>query len=221
MMNAKAAVTYATLVVASLSLGYLAGVKNRKVTIPTTSSVAPAAKATQPENSVVEPDGFSDEGGNESDDSDASSDADGDIAALRVEDDDNCKMVLVVRTDLGMTSGKIAAQCSHAALACYKTLQAKNPAVRIILSTADSLDIIFHPQMLRRWERDGQTKVALKCDNEEEMLVMQAQAQSLNLCARSIQDAGRTQIAAGSRTVLGITGPARLVNQITGKLRLL
>lgn len=78
---------------ASLSLGYLAGVKNRKVTIPTTSSVAPAAKATQPENSVVEPDGFSDEGGNESDDSDASSDADGDITALRVEDDDNCKMV--------------------------------------------------------------------------------------------------------------------------------
>ncbi|PPQ98271.1 hypothetical protein CVT26_013539 [Gymnopilus dilepis] len=42
---------------------------------------------------------------------------------------------------------------------------------------------------------------------------------------------GRTQIAAGSRTVLGIIaqeihsdgviGPGRLVNQITGKLRLL
>ena len=32
---------------------------------------------------------------------------------------------------------------------------------------------------------------------------------------------GRTQIAAGSRTVLGILGSARLVNQVTGKLRLL
>ncbi|KIM48407.1 hypothetical protein M413DRAFT_440131 [Hebeloma cylindrosporum] len=112
-------------------------------------------------------------------------------------------MVLVVRTDLGMSSGKIAAQCSHAALACYKTLQAKNPA------------------MLRQWERAGQTKVALQCGSEEELLILQAQAQSLNLCARSIQDAGRTQIAAGSRTVLGIAGPARLINQITGKLRLL
>lgn len=60
--------------------------------------------------------------------------------------------------------------------------------------------------MLKRWERDGsviakcpllfmltckysQTKVALRCENEEELLLMQAQAQSLNLCARSIQDA--------------------------------
>ena len=33
------------------------------------------------------------------------------------------KLVLVVRTDLGMTKGKIAAQCSHATLACFKTLQ--------------------------------------------------------------------------------------------------
>ncbi|KAF8203262.1 peptidyl-tRNA hydrolase [Pholiota molesta] len=86
-----------------------------------------------------------------------------------------------------MTSGKIAAQ--HAALACYKTLQTKNPT------------------MLRQWERDGQTKVALR-------------SQSLNLCARSIQDA-KNPNAAGSRTVLGIAGPARLINQITGKLRLL
>ena len=68
--------------------------------------------------------------------------------------------------------------------------------------------------------------------------MLEARAQSLKLCARSIQDAsvcilmatiplgslllsGRTQIAAGSRTVLGILGSARLVNQVTGKLRLL
>ena len=30
------------------------------------------------------------------------------------------KMVLLVRTDLGMAKGKVAAQCAHAALACYK-----------------------------------------------------------------------------------------------------
>jgi len=34
-----------------------------------------------------------------------------------------------------------------------------------------------------------QTKIALRCDSEDEMLLLQAQAQSLNICARSIQDA--------------------------------
>ncbi|KAJ3828516.1 peptidyl-tRNA hydrolase [Lentinula raphanica] len=112
-------------------------------------------------------------------------------------------MVLVVRTDLKMSAGKIAAQCSHATLACYKTLSASNPA------------------LLRQWERNGQAKIALKCSSEEELLTLQAQAQSLNLCARSIQDAGRTQVAPGSRTVLGIIGPVKMVNTVTGALRLL
>lgn len=103
-------------------------------------------------------------------------------------DDEECKMVLVVRSDLGMSTGKIAAQCSHATLACYKVLLNTNPVI------------------LRQWERSGQTKVALRCSSEDELLKLQAQAQGLDLCARSIQDAGRTQIAAGSRTVLGIAG---------------
>ncbi|KAJ7293366.1 peptidyl-tRNA hydrolase PTH2-domain-containing protein [Mycena rebaudengoi] len=98
---------------------------------------------------------------------------------------DDCKLVLAVRTDLGMTTGKIAAQCSHAVLACYKTLRAKDPA------------------LLRRWK--GAIFV-LRCADEDQLLTLQAQAQSLNLCARSIQDAGRTQIAAGSTTVLGVMG---------------
>ncbi|EPQ60945.1 peptidyl-tRNA hydrolase [Gloeophyllum trabeum ATCC 11539] len=101
-----------------------------------------------------------------------------------------------------MSAGKIAAH--HATLACYTAMQSSDP------------------ELLRRWEHTGQTKVALRCADEDEMQHLQAQAQSLNLCARSIRDAGRTQIAAGSRTVLGIgPGPARLVNQVTSRLKLL
>jgi hypothetical protein len=51
--------------------------------------------------------------------------------------------VLIVRTDLNMSSGKIAAQCSHATLACYKALSAKNPKVR-------SLGIILGSNLLTR-----------------------------------------------------------------------
>ncbi|KAL3475662.1 peptidyl-tRNA hydrolase PTH2-domain-containing protein [Aspergillus californicus] len=115
------------------------------------------------------------------------------------------KLVLVVRTDLGMTKGKIAAQCSHATLACYKYLVAHSSS----------------SQILRRWESQGQAKIALQTKSEEEMELLQAQAISLGLCARVIQDAGRTQIASGSRTVLGVLGPKSVVDTVTGHLKLL
>ncbi|KAI0651626.1 peptidyl-tRNA hydrolase [Trametes meyenii] len=130
--------------------------------------------------------------------------ADGDLSAVKPSMFEPCKLVLVVRTDLGMSTGKIAAQCGHATLACYKILQKTNPG------------------LLRHWERTGQAKIALKAKSEDELLELEAIAKSLNLAARSILDAGRTEIAAGSRTVLGIgPAPVELINKVTGKLRLL
>ncbi|RUS19680.1 hypothetical protein BC937DRAFT_87111, partial [Endogone sp. FLAS-F59071] len=113
------------------------------------------------------------------------------------------KMVLVVRTDLGMTKGKAAAQCAHAALANFKVMQKTNP------------------EMLSEWEETGHAKITLKCDSEDQMLALRNQARTMGLCAMSIQDAGRTQIAAGSRTVLAIgPGPVKIINDITGHLKL-
>ncbi|CAG8951400.1 hypothetical protein HYFRA_00007314, partial [Hymenoscyphus fraxineus] len=114
------------------------------------------------------------------------------------------KMVLVVRTDLGMTKGKIAAQCGHATLACYKTNLRKNP------------------QALKVWETGGQAKIAVQVKSEEELLTLQAMAQSLGITAEVIHDAGRTQIASGSATVLGVgPAPRGLVDGVTGGLKLL
>jgi PTH2 family peptidyl-tRNA hydrolase len=104
-----------------------------------------------------------------------------------------------------LLTGKIAAQCSHATLACYKYF----------------LEFAPESAILRRWERGGQAKIALQVKSEEEVLLMQAQAMSLGLCARVIQDAGRTQIASGSKTVLGILGPKSVVDGVTGHLKLL
>ena len=103
-------------------------------------------------------------------------------------------------------TGKIAAQTSHATLVCYTHFLANAP---------DS-------PILRRWQGGGQAKVAVQCRGEEELLTLQAQAQSLGLCARVIRDAGRTQIAAGSSTVLGVgPGPKSVVDAVTGSLKLL
>ncbi|RLM65117.1 peptidyl-tRNA hydrolase 2, mitochondrial-like [Panicum miliaceum] len=113
------------------------------------------------------------------------------------------KMVLVVRNDLKMGKGKIAAQCSHATLGLFKKLQQRAP------------------KSLRRWERCGQVKVVVKIESEEDMLILQGRAKSLNLPTHITIDAGRTQIAPNSRTVMAILGPADMVDDVTGGLKLL
>lgn len=170
----------------------------------------------------------------EEEESDEEDEGNGEELASFKENEEEVKLVLVVRTDLGMTkgtssstkkkfyassrdwqhqltlfslapTGKIAAQASHATLACYKYFITHKP---------DS-------PILRRWERGGQAKIALQIKSEDELLLLQAQAMSLGLCARVIQDAGRTQIASGSRTVLGVLGPKSVVDGVTGHLKLL
>ncbi|KAF8641198.1 hypothetical protein AX17_000833 [Amanita inopinata Kibby_2008] len=133
--------------------------------------------------------------GNDSDGDGDNDDADEDLAAIKAGIMEPCKLVLVVRADLGMSAGKVAAQCGHATLACYKALSRKNP------------------KLVQHWEHTGQAKIALKANSEEQLLELEALAKSLNL--------GHTQVEAGSRTVLGIgPAPVQLVNQITGNLRL-
>lgn len=120
-----------------------------------------------------------------------------------ISDHEDMKMVLVVRQDLKMGKGKAAAQCCHATLSAYKQARRKQP------------------DTLRVWECNGQPKVTVKCDTEEELLTLLAQARSLDLVSAVISDAGRTQIAAGSKTVVAVgPGPAQLVDQVTGGLKL-
>uniref|UniRef100_A0A7S2YD90 peptidyl-tRNA hydrolase n=1 Tax=Entomoneis paludosa TaxID=265537 RepID=A0A7S2YD90_9STRA len=99
------------------------------------------------------------------------------------------KMVLCVNTSLSMGKGKIAAQCCHAAVGCYKRA---NKTI---------------PNAVKAWECTGCAKIAVKCPSEEEMDLICAKAMSKGIPVYLVEDAGRTQIAAGSRTVLGL-GPA-------------
>ncbi|XP_072022280.1 peptidyl-tRNA hydrolase 2, mitochondrial-like [Amphiura filiformis] len=113
------------------------------------------------------------------------------------------KLILVVRNDLKMGKGKVAAQCSHASVSCYKQIAKKNP------------------DMLKQWEFYGQPKVVTKVQDEESLLQLAQKARELGLVTSIIQDAGRTQIAPGSKTVLGVgPGPAALVDRVTGELKL-
>lgn len=126
-----------------------------------------------------------------------------DIGEHSGDDSGEFKLVLVVRGDIKMEKGKAAAQCSHAAVLAYK--QAQRDA----------------PRLLRQWERQGQRKVVLRASTEEEMLSLASHARSKGLITSLVRDAGRTQLAPGTRTVLGV-GPAdeRLIDSVTGHLKL-
>ncbi|CAO1433916.1 unnamed protein product [Diamesa hyperborea] len=114
------------------------------------------------------------------------------------------KLVLVVRNDLKMGKGKIGAQCGHG-------------AVGAVLKAMKS-----HPSLVRHWDNCGAAKIAVKVDSERDIEGIKKLAARRNLNYCLIRDAGRTQIAAGSATVLAI-GPALVadIDEITGHLKLL
>lgn len=114
------------------------------------------------------------------------------------------KMVIVARKDLKMGAGKLAAQVGHGVLAAYK----RNLSMQ-------------NNDILMQWEYCGQPKVVLRADSELEMSQIKAKADSMNVVACTIRDAGRTQIAPNSLTVCAI-GPAdeTTIDTITGSLKL-
>lgn len=112
-------------------------------------------------------------------------------------------MVIVVRNDLKMGKGKAAAQCAHGALG------AADKAARRDVET------------FKIWKENGQPKVVVKAETEEMLMELSKQASALGLTTCIIRDAGRTQIAAGSHTVLAVgPGPGSLIDQVTGHLKL-
>ncbi|KAK1551062.1 hypothetical protein Q3G72_029499 [Acer saccharum] len=118
--------------------------------------------------------------------------------------DQELKMVLVVRQDLKMGSGKVASQCAHAATGMYAELMQSDRF------------------LLRKWEQCGQPKIVVTCKNQNEMNKLKEAAESIGLPTFVVADAGRTQISAGSKTVLAIgPGAKESVNSVTGKQRLL
>ena len=72
------------------------------------------------------------------------------------------------------------------------------------------------------WEDFGVKKVTLRIESDVELEDVWLAAKEQGLVAMYIRDAGHTQIAAGTRTVLGIgPAPVPLVDKVTGHLKLM
>ena len=113
-------------------------------------------------------------------------------------------MVLVVRNDLKMGKGKIGAQCGHASVGAYQTGLKK------------------HKSAVRRWENSGCAKICVKVETETDLMNIRRGASVRGFNYYLVHDAGHTQVAPGSATVLAV-GPALVqdIDTLTGHLRLL
>ena len=111
------------------------------------------------------------------------------------------KQAIVVRTDLDMGKGKIATQVAHASIGAFVKSKGKDKEA---------------------WLRDGMKKIVLKVSSEKELASVHRKARSLKLPSDLVSDAGRTQLAPGTKTAVGI-GPAseEKIDKITGKMKLL
>lgn len=111
------------------------------------------------------------------------------------------KLVILVREDLKLPKGKLAAQCSHASVDA------------VIKSDRKIVDL---------WKKEGGKKIVLKVKDEKELFKYKQIAEDAGLKTALITDAGHTVVEPGTITCLGI-GPdeEEKIDEITGKLKMI
>ena len=111
------------------------------------------------------------------------------------------KQVILVRTDLKMGKGKIAAQTAHA-------------SVEAVMKT--------EKEKVEVWKKQGMKKVVLKVRDLDELMFYKDMAEKRKLKFALITDAGKTQIESGTVTTLAI-GPdfSERIDKMTGDLKIL
>ncbi|MCK4670069.1 MAG: peptidyl-tRNA hydrolase Pth2 [Nanoarchaeota archaeon] len=111
------------------------------------------------------------------------------------------KQVILVRKDLKLPKGKMAAQCAHASVSAVLKSDQK---------------------MVQKWKSEGMAKIVLYVENEKELLKFEKEARKARIKCALITDAGRTTVAPGTVTCLGI-GPddEEEIDAITGDLKLI
>ena len=109
------------------------------------------------------------------------------------------KQVILIRNDLKMSKGKIAAQVAHA-------------SVEAVLSA--------NKKLISKWRSTGMKKVTLKVNSEEELIKYYELANKTDLPCSIIIDAGRTELSPNTKTCVAIgPGPENQIDKITGELK--
>ena len=114
------------------------------------------------------------------------------------------KQAIIVRQDLKMSTGKIAAQVAHGSVSCaIKAMKKKK-------------------KVFDEWKIFGQKKVVLGIKDLSELRALAEDAKANGIVYEIVKDRGLTELKPGTITVLGI-GPDKedKIDKITGSLSLL
>jgi PTH2 family peptidyl-tRNA hydrolase len=114
------------------------------------------------------------------------------------------KQVIAVRRDLDMGKGKTAVQVAHAAVSAAEEAR----------KTCND--------WWEGWFKEGQCKVAVRVDSQEEILQLERKSRQLRLPCALVTDRGLTQVEPGTITCVGIgPAPSSIIDSLTGSLSLL
>lgn len=109
------------------------------------------------------------------------------------------KQVIILRSDLSMSKGKLISQACHASLGSYRN---------------------SNDNKSEKWLSEGGKKVILKIDGKEKLMDTYKKVKKDKIPCYLVKDAGLTELEKGEITALGI-GPIEKgkVDKITGNLK--
>jgi len=124
------------------------------------------------------------------------------------------KQVIVLRTDLNMRKGKMAAQAAHASMKVFFD--------RKLGAAPDCLEVPLWPEAAA-WVAGAFTKIVVGCASQDELLALEAKAREASLPHALVIDAGATEFHGVPTPTALAVGPAAsaAIDAITGTLKLL
>lgn len=110
------------------------------------------------------------------------------------------KQVIVVRSDLALSPGKLAVQVAHASIVGYERADKRK---------------------IERWKQEGQKKIVLKAGMQK-MMEIREKAKQAGIPTGTVVDAGLTELPSGTTTSI-VLGPdeVKKIDRITGNLPLM
>ena len=135
------------------------------------------------------------------------------------------KMMIVMRRDLKMRKGKIAAQAGHACVEAVLMALKKENRLNDIEESSDGVELTLDKKTntpLSEWFHYGCAKVCVYVDSEAELLDIARKATERGILSAMITDAGMTEFhGIPTKTCLALEPlPCDIADELTGHLKL-